>query len=74
MHIETALCKVNKRTSIIKKLGYTLPRKSSLTIFKALLRPHDGYSAIIYGHPSNKFFSLLSSMPHLRIGSALIQV
>ena len=27
MHIETVLCKGNKRISIIKKLRHTLPRK-----------------------------------------------
>ena len=40
MHIETVLCKVNKGSSIIKNLRYTLPRKSLLTIYKAFLRPH----------------------------------
>ena len=40
MHNETVLCKVNKRISIIKKLGHTLPRKSLLIIYKVFLRPH----------------------------------
>ena len=40
MNIETVLCKVRKGLSIIKKLRYTLPRKSLLTIYKAFLRPN----------------------------------
>ena len=31
MHIETVLCKANKRISIIKKPSDTLPRKSLLS-------------------------------------------
>ena len=56
IHIETALCKVNKGVSIIKMLRHTLPRKSSLTIYQVFLRPHIGYDNIIYDQPSNESF------------------
>ena len=38
-HIVNAISKVNKGISIIKKLRYSLPQKSLITIYKAFLRP-----------------------------------
>ena len=38
-HIVNAISKVNKGISIIKKLRYSLPRKSLIAIYKAFLRP-----------------------------------
>ena len=52
MHIETALCKVDKGVSIIK----TLPRKSLLTTYKAFLRPPIDYDDLIYDQLSNESF------------------
>ena len=47
MHIETALCKVNKTIPVTKRLRHTLPRKPLLTIYKAFLRSHIYYGNII---------------------------
>ena len=38
-HIANVISKVNKGISIIKKLRYSLPQKSLITIYKAFLRP-----------------------------------
>ena len=50
-HIVSAISKVNKGMSIIKKLRYSLPRKSLITIYKAFLRPLIDYGDIIYNQP-----------------------
>ena len=47
-HIDSALLKMSKGISVIKKLRYSLPRKPLLTIHKALLRPLIDYGDIIY--------------------------
>ena len=52
MHIETALCKVDKGVSTIK----TLRRKSLLTTYKAFLRPPNDYDDLIYDQLSNESF------------------
>ena len=56
-HIVSAISKVNKGISIIKKLRYSLPRKSLITIYKAFLRPLIDYGDIIYDQPQNDSFS-----------------
>ena len=38
-HIDSAILKMNKGVSVIKKLRHSLPRKSLLIIYKAFLRP-----------------------------------
>ena len=38
-HIVSAISKVNKGISVIKKLIYSLPRKSLITIYKAFFKP-----------------------------------
>ena len=38
-NINSAISKVNKVIPVIKKLRYTLPRKSLLSIYKVFLRP-----------------------------------
>ena len=38
-HIVSAISKVNKSISVIKKLIYSLPRKSLITIYKAFFKP-----------------------------------
>ena len=55
-HVDSAISKVNKGTSLIKKLRYTLPRKSLITIYKAFLRPLTDYGDIIYDQPNNNSF------------------
>ena len=40
--------KINKGVAVIKKLQYSLPRKSLITIYKAFLRPLIDYGDIIY--------------------------
>ena len=47
-HIDNAILKVNKGISVIKKLRYTLPRNSLITIYKVFLRPLIDYGDIIY--------------------------
>ena len=55
-HIDSALLKTNKGISVIKKLRYSLPRKSLLTIYKAFLRPLIDYGDIIYYQPQIESF------------------
>ena len=52
-HIDSAISKVNKGISVIKKLRHILPRKSLVTIYKAFLRTLLGYGDIIYEQPDN---------------------
>ena len=53
----SAVSKLNKGIYIIKKLRYSLPQKSLITIYKAFLRPLIDYGDIIYEHPQNDSFS-----------------
>ena len=55
-HIDNAILKINKGISVIKKLRYSLPRKSLVTIYKAFLRPLINYGDIIYDQPQNESF------------------
>ena len=55
-HIDSAISKVNKGISVIKKLRHNLPRKSLVTIYKALSRPLIDYGDIIYDQPQNESF------------------
>ena len=45
---------MNRGIAVIKKLRYSLPRKSLITIYKALLRPLLDYGDIIYDQPYNE--------------------
>ena len=45
---------MNRGIAVIKKLRYSLPRKSLITICKALLRPLLDYGDIIYDQPHNE--------------------
>ena len=47
-HVDSAISKVSKGISVIKKLRHTLPRKSLITIYKVFLRPLIDYGDIIY--------------------------
>ena len=55
-HVDSAILKMNKSISVIKKLRHSLPRKSLLTIYKAFLRPLIDYGDIIYDQPQNESF------------------
>ena len=55
-HVDSAILKMNKGISVIKKLRHSLPRKSLLTIYKAFLRPLIDYGDIIYDQPQNWSF------------------
>ena len=55
-HVDTAISKVNKGISMIKKLRYSLPLKSLITIYKVFLRPLIDYGDIIYDQPRNESF------------------
>ena len=52
-HIESAIVKINKGVAVIKKLRYSLPCKSLITIYKAFLRPLIDYGDIINDQPQN---------------------
>ena len=55
-HIDSAISKVNKGISVIKKLRHDLPRKSLVIIYKAFLRPLIDYGDMIYtSHKMNLF-------------------
>ena len=53
-HIDGTILKVNKDITVIKKLRYSLPRKSLITRYKALLRPLLEYGDAIYDQPLNE--------------------
>ena len=55
-HVDSAVLKMNKVISIIKKLRHSLPRKLLLTIYKAFLRLLIDYRDIIYDQPQNESF------------------
>ena len=56
-HTDCAISKINKGIAVIKKLRYSLPRKSLVTIYKAFLRPLIDYGDIIYDQPQNESLS-----------------
>ena len=53
-HIDSTILKVNRGIAVLKKLRYSLPRKSLITIYKALLRPLLDYGDTIYDQPRNE--------------------
>ena len=56
LHVDSAISKVNKGISVIKKLRHTLPRKSLIAIYKIFLRPLIDYDDIIYDQPNKDSF------------------
>ena len=56
-HVDSAVLKMNKGISGIKKLRHSLTPKSLLTLYKAFLRPLIDYGDIIYDQPQNESFS-----------------
>ena len=55
-HLDSAILKINKGTSVIKQLRQSFSRKSLMTIYKAFLRPLINYGDIIYVQPQNESF------------------
>ena len=55
-HVDSAISKVNKGISVIRKLRHTLPRNSLITIYKVFLRLLIDYGDIIYDQPNNDSF------------------
>ena len=53
-HVDNAISKINKGIAVIKKLRYSLPRNSLITIYKSFLRPLIDYGDIIYDQPHNQ--------------------
>ena len=52
--IDSTILKVNKSIALLKTLRYSLPRKSLITIYKALLRPLLDYGDTIYDQSHNE--------------------
>ena len=55
-HVDNAISKIKKGIAVIKKLRYSLPRNSLITIYKVFLRPLIDYEDIIYDQPHNESF------------------
>ena len=55
-HIESAIVKINIGVAVIKKIRFSLPHKSLITIYKAFLRALIHYGDIIYDQPQNESF------------------
>ena len=53
-HVDSTISKLDRGIAVLKKLRYSLPRKSLITIYKALLRPLLDYGDIIYDLPHNE--------------------
>ena len=53
-HVGSTISKLDRGIAVLKKLRYSLPRKSLITIYKALLRPLLDYGDIIYDQPHNE--------------------
>ena len=70
-HIDTAVLKINKGTSVIKKLSHSFPRKSLMTIYKAFLRPQIDYGAIIHDQPQNDNESFGEKLESVQYKAAL---
>ena len=54
--IDKVLTKASKGIAVIKRLRNSLPRKSLITIYKAIIRPHVAYGDILYDQPNNATF------------------
>ena len=54
-HIDSIILKVNRGIAVLKKLIYSLPRKSPITIYKNPLRVLLDYGDIFYVQPHNEF-------------------
>ena len=55
-HLKSVLNKVKKTIGLLRKFQQSLPRQSSITIYKSLIRPQLGYSDIVYDRAFNELF------------------
>ena len=55
-HLNEKISKANKGIGLLKQVSHILPRKSSLAIYKAFIRPHLDYADVIYDQPHNESF------------------
>ena len=55
-HIDKVLTKASKGIAVMKRLRNSLPRKSLITIYKAIFRSHLDYGDILYDQPNNATF------------------
>ena len=53
-HADSTVLKVNRGINGIKKIRYSLPQKSLITIYRVLLKPLLDYGDIIYDQPLNE--------------------
>ena len=71
-HIDSAVLKIKKSISVIKKLRYSLRRKSLVTIYKAFLRSLIDYGEIIYDQSQTESFcDKLESVQYKATGSSM---
>ena len=55
-HIDKVLTKASKGIAVIKRLRNSLLRKSLITIYQSIIRPHLDYGDILYDQPNNATF------------------
>ena len=48
------ISKANKGIGLLKHISHNIPRKSSVAIYKAFIRPHLDYADVIYDQPHNE--------------------
>ena len=53
---DKVLTKASKGIAVIKRLRNSVPRKSLITIYKAMIRAHLDYRDILYDQPNNATF------------------
>ena len=54
--IDKVLTKASKGIAVTKRLPNSLPRKSLIATYKAIIRPHLDYGDILYDQPNNAAF------------------
>ena len=55
-HLQPVFSRVNKTIGLLRKLQFTLPRKSQITIYKLFIKPHSDYGYVVYDRVSNESF------------------
>ena len=56
-HLDGKISQVYKSIGILRKLSFSLPRSSLLTIYKSFIRPHLDYCDVIYDNSHNVTFN-----------------
>ena len=70
-HIDKALTKTRKGIVAIKRVHNFLPRKSLITIYNAIIRPHLDYEDILYDQLNNAAFC--QKIESVQYKAALVQ-